>query len=312
MSEERIWHISAGGATHGPLKYSEIKKALEWFKVDGDTVVWKEGWQEWKKIKECPEFKETLSAIPAAPPARRYKDKQTAALLAIILGATGAHRFYLGQKRGLIYPLFTAILYAQVETACSPSFYFFPGIIAALEGVAFLTASKARWDKLYNSNEWGVYYSGTAIGTILATVFFVTCYFLTVGMNSLNYNNSCRRSCGQLRSDLANLSLLQEEYFAANKKYFNGTIKMGVITGDGKVLEGIIKGDNGESVFEPGKDIAIVITTGDDKASYVAVGTHPLCDKEYTWDSKQKHETIGNLQSRKVELRGEIKSGRGD
>lgn len=297
MSEERIWHISAGGATHGPLKYSEIKKALEWFKVDGDTVVWKEGWQEWKKIKECPEFKEALSAIPATPPSRRYKDKQTAALLAIILGAVGAHRFYLGQKRGLIYPLFTAILYAQIETACSPSYYFFPGIIAALEGVAFLTASKARWDKLYNSNEWGVYYSGTASGTILATAFFVTCVCLTVLMSIFNSNNSCVRSCGEVYSDMANISVLQEEYFAANKKYFTGSIK-----GDGKNIEAIN--------FKPFKDVTIEIKTGNDNASYIAVGTHPSCDKEITWDQKQ--DKTHEIRKRNVELRGEIKYGRGD
>jgi Tfp pilus assembly major pilin PilA/TM2 domain-containing membrane protein YozV len=63
------------------------------------------------------------------------KSKITAALLALFLGFLGAHRFYLGQWRGLIYLFFGILAWP----------------IAIIEAIVFLLTDKDRWNEKYGN-----------------------------------------------------------------------------------------------------------------------------------------------------------------
>jgi TM2 domain-containing membrane protein YozV len=63
------------------------------------------------------------------------RNKVTAGLIAIFFGGIGAHRFYLGQWRGLIYLLFF--------------WSYIPGIIGLIEGIVFLCTSDEKWNAKY-------------------------------------------------------------------------------------------------------------------------------------------------------------------
>jgi TM2 domain-containing membrane protein YozV/Tfp pilus assembly protein PilE len=71
-----------------------------------------------------------------APRGRRYKDRTTAGLLAVLLGGIGVHRFYLGQWWGVFYLLFFWLG--------------LPALIAVIEGIIILCMSQERWDERYN------------------------------------------------------------------------------------------------------------------------------------------------------------------
>ena len=67
------------------------------------------------------------------------KNKGTAAVLALLLGGIGIHRFYLGQSGlGLIYLLLC--------------WTFVPAIIALIDFVVFLAMSEASFNAKYNSS----------------------------------------------------------------------------------------------------------------------------------------------------------------
>ena len=66
------------------------------------------------------------------------KNKQTAALLALLLGGLGVHKFYLGQMfQGLLYLCFC--------------FTLIPAFIAFLEFFVYLLMSQGEFDRRYNA-----------------------------------------------------------------------------------------------------------------------------------------------------------------
>ncbi len=65
------------------------------------------------------------------------KDRVTAALLAILLGSFGAHRFYLGHVGlGFLYLIFF--------------WTWIPGIVGVIEGIIYLTQSDQEFKSKYN------------------------------------------------------------------------------------------------------------------------------------------------------------------
>ena len=68
---------------------------------------------------------------------RDFKEKKTAALLAIFLGGIGAHKFYLGRvSLGVIYLLFCWTL--------------IPAIIGLIEGLVLIVYDQVNFDAEYN------------------------------------------------------------------------------------------------------------------------------------------------------------------
>jgi TM2 domain-containing membrane protein YozV len=65
------------------------------------------------------------------------KDRNTAGILAILLGGVGIHKFYLGRGlQGLIYLLFC--------------WTFLPAILGVVEGIIYLTMSEQAFHAKYN------------------------------------------------------------------------------------------------------------------------------------------------------------------
>jgi TM2 domain-containing membrane protein YozV/Tfp pilus assembly major pilin PilA len=93
-------------------------------------------------------------------PGRRFKDRTSAALLAIFLGAFGAHRFYLGQWWGVFYLLFFWLG--------------IPALVALIEGIVFLCGSQERWDEKHNDGvRTSTDNSRVVLLIALAAIFFI-------------------------------------------------------------------------------------------------------------------------------------------
>lgn len=70
------------------------------------------------------------------------KDKTVTALLAILLGSSGVHKFYLGRpKTGIFYFLFC--------------WTFIPGMIAFFEGLFLFGTTNKKFNEKYNKNLCG-------------------------------------------------------------------------------------------------------------------------------------------------------------
>lgn len=84
-------------------------------------------------------------AAPAASPFAGDKNKMVAGILAILLGALGIHKFYLGyQKEGIIM--------AAVSVVGSILLGLGPGIMAIIglvEGIMYLTKSDEEFNSIY-------------------------------------------------------------------------------------------------------------------------------------------------------------------
>jgi len=65
------------------------------------------------------------------------KNKKLVVILALLLGGTGAHKFYLGETgKGIVYLLF--------------SWTIVPVVLGVFDGLILLTMSKQNFDKKYN------------------------------------------------------------------------------------------------------------------------------------------------------------------
>jgi len=80
------------------------------------------------------------------------KKKGTTAILALILGVFGVHRFYLGQRlKGFLHlGLFFLTLIATVEEAMP--IVFIPAIIGFIDAVLFFVMPKEDFDEKHNKN----------------------------------------------------------------------------------------------------------------------------------------------------------------
>ncbi len=79
------------------------------------------------------------------------KKKRTAALLALLFGVFGIHRFYLGERvKGFFYlGLFFMSFVATVEG--DAPFIFFPAILGFVDAVLFFVKPKEEFDEKYNA-----------------------------------------------------------------------------------------------------------------------------------------------------------------
>ena len=75
--------------------------------------------------------------VPVAMPPFSRKSKSTAAILAILLGDFGAHKFYLGKPgSGILYLVFF--------------WTFIPGLIGVIEGIIYLTMNDQEFVQKYD------------------------------------------------------------------------------------------------------------------------------------------------------------------
>ena len=101
-------------------------------------------------VKVCPSCKAEIYAGARVCPncgtrqlrsgAKRRKSRITAAILALLLGGIGAHKFYLGKFfQGILYLFFSWTL--------------IPGIIALCEFVILIAMSDERFDEKYGGQD---------------------------------------------------------------------------------------------------------------------------------------------------------------
>lgn len=78
---------------------------------------------------------------------RSAKNKMTAGILAILFGAWGFHKFYLGYyKTGIFMAIFTVCMIPL-------NFIYLPALVAVAEGVRYLTLDKERFYLQYVANK---------------------------------------------------------------------------------------------------------------------------------------------------------------
>ena len=79
--------------------------------------------------------------------------KILAAILAIVLGSLGIHKFVLGyQKEGIIMLAITLLGYATTCIVIGAFFFWIPGLIGLIEGIIYLTKSD---EDFYNTYQVG-------------------------------------------------------------------------------------------------------------------------------------------------------------
>jgi hypothetical protein len=54
--EDKQYVLAFGNEQKGPFSASQIKELLKAGTISSEFYVWAQGWQEWKKIMECPQF----------------------------------------------------------------------------------------------------------------------------------------------------------------------------------------------------------------------------------------------------------------
>jgi predicted Zn finger-like uncharacterized protein len=65
-----IWHAAIDDNNTGPFSISQLKQYVASGQVNGETSVWKDGFADWKPLKDVPELAvQLLSGAPAATPA---------------------------------------------------------------------------------------------------------------------------------------------------------------------------------------------------------------------------------------------------
>jgi TM2 domain-containing membrane protein YozV len=85
-----------------------------------------------EKAEICPE----CGVRQEPPPSDSEVDRTMAALLALLLGGIGAHKFYMGRtKMGILYILFVWTL--------------IPAIVGFIEGLVYLTKSDEEFQRKY-------------------------------------------------------------------------------------------------------------------------------------------------------------------
>lgn len=123
--------------------YCNLRREYRTFRFDGiiEAVDTKTG-EVLNPLTLRPEMNNSYTSFRRKPSqikntTKRYKKRTTTAILAILLGGMGVHRFYLGQRRGIFYLLFC--------------WTFLPLAIAIAEAIYFIIISDDEWDKKYNT-----------------------------------------------------------------------------------------------------------------------------------------------------------------
>lgn len=168
------WYIYYNNNKVGPMS----RETMLVYRPKPDTLVWKEGMEQWQPLFTIPELMEFIStastqaknvSIPnpsagnqsVCPPAYPYaptKDKTVAALLAIFLGQLGAQYFYLGKNTAGIISIVITVFNSMI---CFISYFFFIGfliwwiwpLLTVIQGVMMLAMSQSEFERKFVDND---------------------------------------------------------------------------------------------------------------------------------------------------------------
>ena len=65
---EILWHVSIQGVPVGPVKRAELARKVGAGAVDGDSLVWREGFDDWRPLREVPRLASLLAQRRSAVP----------------------------------------------------------------------------------------------------------------------------------------------------------------------------------------------------------------------------------------------------
>lgn len=65
------WYVGVGGVPLGPVRLSVIREKAASGAVDGDSLVWREGYDEWQPLKNFPSLLELITEAASKPAGRR-------------------------------------------------------------------------------------------------------------------------------------------------------------------------------------------------------------------------------------------------
>ena len=139
------WYTTSAGEVFGPYPAADIRAWLTSGQVSWDTQASRGAGDTWRPLSQIAEFNPAPSygapvgAVAATP---GNKDKTIAGILGILLGAFGAHHWYLGN-----YML--AGIYLGVTVITLGMLSFAPAIAGLVEGIMYLTAPDDKFQRNY-------------------------------------------------------------------------------------------------------------------------------------------------------------------
>lgn len=179
MAGDAEWHYSVGGQKHGPVTTGELRRLAKSGQLAEGDLVWKEGMSEWRpaaRVKgllpeaarsgppDLPAGSREAQSLVPAPTEAPYVDerafvgkKTTAAVLAILLGSLGIHKFILGLPKpggimlgaslvGLLGGFVGLFCLVTLPLLIVPTVM---GVIGIVEGIIYLQKSDAEFYRLY-------------------------------------------------------------------------------------------------------------------------------------------------------------------
>ncbi len=86
--DQKVWHCAINDVPIGPIKREELGRKIATKALNGDSLVWREGFDDWRPLKNIPELAQLLTRSrapraptrPARPPARVPPPKAPAPL----------------------------------------------------------------------------------------------------------------------------------------------------------------------------------------------------------------------------------------
>jgi TM2 domain-containing membrane protein YozV len=167
--------IGADGQPYGPASLDQMRRWMAENRVHGQTLVQREGTEEWKPLNAWPELAELKTAPSpdppppgAAPPvapispapgyapanlAARASNKIPAGVCGILLGSLGVHKFILGYPAAGVIMLVVSLVGGPFTCGVSWGVMHLIGLI---EGILYLCKTDEEFVRTYvdGRREW--------------------------------------------------------------------------------------------------------------------------------------------------------------
>ena len=156
-----MWHVSRDGATSGPFSEVQLREMIQTNLLHASDYVWKEGMSDWKTVQVVFGITPSSPPPPTSPrgaqnpygnqpfPSHPVKgsssssvEKLPAAILAILLGSLGVHKFYMGYTtQGIIMLAVTLLTFGLGAFAMT--------IVSIIEGVLYISMPDEQFNEVY-------------------------------------------------------------------------------------------------------------------------------------------------------------------
>ena len=166
--------IGADGQQYGPANLDQMRRWMVEGRVHGQTLVQREGAEEWKPLSTYPELVPVTSGPAPGPPpgltpplppvapgfgyapgsvAARAGNKVPAGICGILLGWLGIHKFILGYSGAGVIMLVVSVIGGFVTCGISTGLI---SLIGLIEGILYLCKSDEEFVRTYvdGRKEW--------------------------------------------------------------------------------------------------------------------------------------------------------------